>query len=131
MLFDASLARSFNVNLFHPTPASSFLYTIPRSYLTSALTRLNSMQTAIKWWLDNDVFGGSRGPSCTIQSLHPSPCPNGRAKYRGCIVSRHNEVRNTFFESCRQAGVGGQKEVGSRLGHDERRTRPGDVLVPN
>ncbi|KAL5508829.1 hypothetical protein EMCRGX_G004082 [Ephydatia muelleri] len=31
----------------------------------------------------------------------------------------------------RQAGVGGQTEAGSGLGHDERRTRPADVLVPN
>ena len=37
-----------------------------------------------------------------------------------------------FFESCRQAGIGGQMEVGSGLGHDARRTRPADgVLVPN
>ena len=47
------------------------------------------------------------------------------------VVSRHNQLRNTFFESCRQAGVGGQMEVGSGSGHDEWRTRPADVLVPN
>ena len=49
----------------------------------------------------------------------------------GDVVSRHNQLRNTFFESCRQAGVGGQMEVGSGLGHDERSTRPADVLVPS
>ena len=52
-------------------------------------------------------------------------------RYNGDVMSRHNQLRNTFFESCRQAGVGGQMEVGSGLGHDERRTRPADVLVPN
>ncbi|KAL5517528.1 hypothetical protein EMCRGX_G003087 [Ephydatia muelleri] len=30
-----------------------------------------------------------------------------------------------------QAGIGGQMEVGSGLGHDARRTRPADVLVSN
>ena len=46
-------------------------------------------------------------------------------------MSRNNQLRNTFIESCRQAGVGGQMEVGRGLGRDERRTRPADVLVPN
>ena len=46
-------------------------------------------------------------------------------------MSHYNQLRNAFFESCRQAGVGGQMEVGSGLGHDERRTRPADVLVSN
>ena len=26
----------------------------------------------------------------------------------GDVVSRHNRVRDVFFESCRQAGIGGQ-----------------------
>eukprot|EP00731_Ephydatia_muelleri_P004035 Em0002g211a len=52
-------------------------------------------------------------------------------RHNGDVVSRHNRVRDVFFESCRQAGVGGQMEVGSGLGHDARRTRPADVLVPN
>ena len=46
-------------------------------------------------------------------------------------MSRHNQLRNTFFESCRQAGIGGQLAVGSGLGHDERCTRRADALVPN
>ena len=41
-------------------------------------------------------------------------------RYNGDVVSCHNQLRNTFFESCRQAGVGGQMEVGSGLGHDEQ-----------
>ena len=28
-------------------------------------------------------------------------------------------LRDTLFESCKQAGVGSQMEVGSGLGHDE------------
>ena len=46
-------------------------------------------------------------------------------------MSCHNRLRKALFESCRQAGLGGQMEVGSGLGHDERLTRPAGVLVPN
>ena len=46
-------------------------------------------------------------------------------------MSHHNRLRDALFESCRQAGVGGQMEVGSGLGRDEQRTWPADVLVPN
>ena len=77
------------------------------------------------------MFGGSRCPSCSTQLLDPLGHHALTCKYNGDVVSRHNQLRNTFFESCRQAGVGGQMEVGSGLGHDEWRTRPADVLVPN
>ena len=40
-------------------------------------------------------------------------------RYNGDVVSRHKQLRNIFFESYRQAGVGGQMEVGCGLGHDE------------
>ena len=45
-------------------------------------------------------------------------------RYNGDVVSCHNQLRNTFFESCRQAGVCG-------VGQDERCIRPADVLAPN
>ena len=45
------------------------------------------------------------------------------------MVSCHNRLQDAFFESCRRAGIGGQMEVGSGLGHDAQRTRPA-VLVP-
>ena len=77
------------------------------------------------------MFGGSRCPSCSTQSLDPLGHHAVTCKYNGGVVSRHNQLRNTFLESCRQAGVGGQMEVGSGLGHDEQRTRPAEVLVPN
>ena len=36
-----------------------------------------------------------------------------------------------FLETCRRACVGANVEAGSGLGHDQRRTRPADVLVPD
>ena len=32
-------------------------------------------------------------------------------RYNGAVVSRHNGLRDAFFESCRQADIGGQMEV--------------------
>ncbi|KAL5502816.1 hypothetical protein EMCRGX_G009650 [Ephydatia muelleri] len=53
-------------------------------------------------------------------------------KYQKELSSRIEHRFGMFcFESCRQAGIGGQMEVGSGLGHDARRKRPADVLVPN
>ena len=74
------------------------------------------------------MFGGSRCLSCSTPSLDPLGHHALTCRYNRDVVSRHNQLRNTFFESCRQAGVGGQMEAGSGLGHDERRTRPADVL---
>ena len=45
-------------------------------------------------------------------------------------MSCHNRLRDALFESCRQAGVDVQMEVGSGLGHDEWCTWPANVLVP-
>ena len=39
-------------------------------------------------------------------------------QYNSDVVSRHNRLRDAFFEFCKQAGIGGQMEVGSGLGHD-------------
>ena len=94
--------------------AASWLSVIPSPGLNLHLDKAE-FQTALKWGLGIDMFGGSRCPSCSTQSLdhfghHALTC-----KYNGDVMSRHNQLRNTFFESCRQAGVGGQMEVG----HDE------------
>ena len=36
-----------------------------------------------------------------------------------------------FLETCRRACIGARVEAGSGLGHDQRHTRPADVLVPD
>ena len=112
--------------LLHQTLQLRDYQLYPPQVLTSTLT-----QPALKWWLGIDMFGGSRCPSCSTQSLDPLGHHAPTCRYNGVVVSRHNQLRNTFFESCRQAGVGRQMEVGNGLGHDERRTRPVYVLVPN
>ena len=68
-------------------------------------------QTALKWWLGVDMFGGSRCPSCSTQLLDPLGHHALNCKFKGYVVSRHNQLRNTFLKSCKQAGVGGQMEA--------------------
>ena len=131
LLFDASSIP----NRARLMSASSNLATFWLSVIPSPGLNLHldtaEFQTALKWWLGIDMFGGSGCPSCSTQSLDPLGHHALTCRYNGDVVSHHNQLRNTFFESCRQAGVGGQMEVGSGLGHDERRTQPADVLVPN
>ena len=88
-------------------------------------------QTAIKWWLGIDLFSGEKCPCCLTLSLDPLGHHALTCRHNGAVVSRRNRVWGVFFESCRQAGIGGQMEVESGLGHDARRTRLADVLVPN
>ena len=44
-----------------------------------------------------------------------------------CI--RHNALRDTFLESCKQACIGGQLEAGSSLDEEGRQTRPADICI--
>eukprot|EP00731_Ephydatia_muelleri_P006442 Em0003g690a len=110
--------------------AASWLSVVPSPGLNLHLESAE-FQTAIKWWLGIDLFSGEKCPCCLALSLDPLGHHALTCRHNGDVVSRHNRVRDVFFESCRQAGIGGQMEVGSGLGHDGRRTRPADVLVPN
>ena len=55
-------------------------------------------------------------PIFPTHSLDPLGHHALTCKYNGDVVSRQNRLRDALFESCRQAGVGGQMEVGSGLG---------------
>ena len=122
VLFDASSIP----NRAHLMPASSNLAASWLSVIPSPGLNLHldtaEFQTALKWWLGIDMFGGSRCSSCSTQSLDPLGHRTLTCKNNGDVVSRYNQPRNSFFKSCRQAGVGGKMEVGSGLGHDEWRT---------
>ena len=47
------------------------------------------------------------------------------------MVTRYIRTRDIVFELCQRACLGAQLEAGSSLGHEERQTRPADILVPN
>ncbi|KAL5491495.1 hypothetical protein EMCRGX_G016792 [Ephydatia muelleri] len=57
---------------------------------------------------------------------HALTCKSG-----GDLIVRHNALRYTFLESCKQACIGGQLEAGSSLDEEGRQTRPADILVQN
>ena len=76
--------------------AASWLSVIPSPGLNFHLDKAE-FQTALKWWLCIDMFGGSRCPSCTTQSLDPFGHHARPCKYNGDVVSRQNQLRNTVF----------------------------------
>lgn len=89
------------------------------------------IQVAIKWWLGMDTSSGSRCAMCPHNMLdllghHAVTC-----KFGGDVVSRHNQLRDTFVQTCCLAGVSASIEAGSGLGHDHLHTTPADVLLPN
>ena len=67
-------------------------------------------------------------PSHALDPLghHALTCKSG-----GDLIVRHNALRETFWESCKLACIGGQLEAGSNLDEVGRQTRPADILVQN
>ena len=76
-----------------------------------------------------DVFNGENCSFCVSKSLDPLSHHVLTCKFN--VVSRHNRLHDTLFEVCRQAGIGGQMEVGRGLGHDAQGMQLADVLVFN
>ena len=66
-------------------------------------------------------------PSHALDHLghHALTCKSG-----GDLNVRHNALRDTFLESCKQACIGG-RTTGSSLDEEGRQTRPADILVQN
>ena len=86
---------------------------------------------AIKWWLGMDTSAGSQCSFSMTHSLdplghHATTCNRG-----GDVVIRHNNIRGILAESFRRAGISVKCEAGRGLSHDNYRTRPADILVPN
>ena len=46
------------------------------------------------------------------------------------MVSRHNKLRDVFYDFCQRACLGPRLEMGCGAGSDSQ-SRPADVLVPN
>ena len=119
-------ARLLSASSHH---ASAWLQVVPAPGLNLHLDPSES-QAGIKWWLGIDSSQGANCPFCSSHCLDPLGHHALTCKYRGDVVSRHNKLRDVFLETCRRACIGACVEAGSGLGHDQRRTRPADVLVP-
>ena len=69
-------------------------------------------------------------PKCLLCPRSPGSSRSHVQKWCRPIV-RHNALRDTFLESCKQACIGGHLEAGSSLDEEGRKTRPADFLVQN
>ena len=78
-----------------------------------------------------DTSAGSQCSLCYDHSLDPLGHHATTCKRGGDVVIRHNNIRDILAESFRRAGISVQCEAGSGLSHDNRRTRPADILVSN
>ena len=107
--------------------AASWLSVTPSADLSLHLDP-SQFQVAIKWWLGLDVSYCSLCPEIALYPLghHTVTCKRG-----GDVVSRHSKLRDVLSESCRQAHLGVQVEMGSNVTPNHSHTRPADLLVPN
>ena len=80
------------------------------------------IQEAIKWWLGMDTSSESRCAMCPHNMLDPLGHHAVTCKFCGAVVSRHNQLRDTFVQACRIAGVSASIEAGSGLGHEHLHT---------
>ena len=88
-------------------------------------------QVALKWWLGLDTSQNARCSLCPSHALDPLGHHALTCKSGGDLIVRHNALRDTFWESCKLACIGGQLEAGSSLDEEGRQTRPADILVQN
>ena len=118
-------ARFLSVSSRH---SSAWLSVTPSLRLNLHLDP-SEFQVAIKWWLGLPTSQGQVCPQCSSYSLDYFGHDALTCRKGPDVVTRHNRIRDTVFELCQRACLGAQLETGSSLGHEERQTRPADILV--
>ena len=124
--FVTDRARLLSISSPH---ASAWLSVTPSPRLNLHLEPAE-FQVARKWWLGIPVVQGqscTHCPSCVLDDFghHSLTCKHG-----GDVVSRHNKLRDVFYDFCQRACLGPRLEMGCGAGSDSQ-SRPADVLVPN
>ena len=109
----ADKARLLSVSSPH---AGSWLSVTPSEGLGLHLDP-SQFQVAIKWWLGLDLSYGSCCPLCPEIALDPLGHHAVTCKRGGDVVSHHNKLRDVLAESCWQADLGVQEEMGSNANH--------------
>ena len=120
-------ARLLSVSSRH---SSAWLFVTPSLRLNLHLDP-SEFQVAIKWWLGLPACQGQICPQCSSHSLDYFGHHALTGRKGPDVVTHHNRIRDTIFELCQLACLGAQLEARSSLGHEERQTRPADILVPN
>ena len=122
----ADRARLLSVSSPH---ASSWLRVAPSPALGLHLTP-SECQFAIKWWLGIQLCEpGSVCALCPTKALeahHALTCKRGSD-----VIARHNNLRDTLYHLFKKALYNPKLEAGSGLGHDQKQSRPADILVNN
>ena len=77
----------------------------------------DEIQIAIKRWLGMDTSSGSSCAVCPHNMLDPLGHHAVTRIFGGDVVSRHNQLQDTFVQTCQFAGVSASIEAGSGLGH--------------
>ena len=106
-----------------PMHASAWLSVMPNPQQNLHLES-PEFQVALKWWLGMDTSQNSSCSFCPSHALDPMGHHALSCKGGGDSIIRHNSLRDTFWESCKQACIAGQIEAGSGLDVE------GPVLAP-
>ena len=86
-------------------------------------------QVAVRWWLGLATSDASPCPFCPGVVLDPLGHHAASCRHGGDVVTRHNRLRDTFADFCRQAHLSVKIEVGHGLSRDHINRRPADILV--
>eukprot|EP00731_Ephydatia_muelleri_P034861 Em0082g8a len=119
-------ARLLSISSPH---ASAWLSVTPSPRLNLHLEPAE-FQVALKWWLGIPVVQGQSCPHCPSCVLDDFGHHSLTCKHGGDVVSRHNKLRDVFYDFCQRACLGPRLEMGCGAGSDSQ-SRPADVLVPN
>ena len=65
-------------------------------------------------------------PTKTLEAHHTLTCKRGSD-----VIARHNNLRNTLHHLFKKAFNNPKLEAGSGLSHDQKQSRPADILVNN
>ena len=120
----AQHARLLSVSSPH---ASAWLSVMPTPQLNLHLEP-PEFQVALKWWLGLDTSQNARCSLCPSHALDPLGHHALTCKSSGGLIVRHNALRDTFWESCKLACIGGQLEAGSSLDEEGRQQGPRRVI---
>ena len=118
-------ARLLSISSPH---ASAWLSVTPSPRLNLHLEPAE-FQVALKWWLGIPVVQGQSCPHCPSCVLDDFGHHSLTCKHEGDVVSRHNKLRDVFYDFCQCACLGPRLEMGCGGGSDSQ-SRPADVLVP-
>jgi hypothetical protein len=109
--------------------ASKWLSVVPTPALNQAFTPLE-FSTLLKLWLGMDVYPQEfTCPACQVTCMdkkgyHALTCKSG-----GHLGTRHNALRDNFYDACSVACLGPKRELPFLLPNTNK--RPADVYLPN